>query len=104
MANLQVGIIGTSIRVTIRDQDGTVVDLSTTSTRQLYLKKPEPIGSTLIKTASLVGGGTGGIMEYLTISGDIDTPGKWQLQAAYVNSAGTWRTNVVDLPVLPNLV
>ena len=104
MADLQVGNVGTSIQVTIKDQSGIVVNLSTSTTRKLFLRKPEPAsGTVLIKAASLVGGGTGGIMEYVTVAGDLDVPGAWGLQAKYINSVGTYYTNVVPLPVLPNL-
>ena len=101
LAALQVGNIGSSIRVTVRDQDNTVVDLSTTSTRTIFLR--DPTGKVLSKSGTLVSGGTTGIMEYVTISGDLAIPGEWAIQARFVNSGGTFYTNVDTLPVMQNL-
>ena len=103
MADLQVGNIGTSIRRTIRDQAGAVVDISGTTVRKFYFRKPN--GVVVTKTAALVGGGTGGIMEYVTTAAsDLDIPGEWVLQGFITNSSGSWFTNRDRLPVLQNLV
>ena len=100
-ADVHVGDVGTSVRLTIRDQDNAVVDLSSTSARTIFLVKPN--GQVLTKTAVLVGGGTGGIMEYVSISGDFDLPGHWKAQGKVVNASGTWNSSVISIPVLPNV-
>jgi hypothetical protein len=73
MADLQVGVIGAAITVTLRDQDGALIDLSTSTTRYLYLTRPNNRGTKKF-TATLVGGGTGGQMSYVTVAAtDIDS-------------------------------
>jgi hypothetical protein len=100
-ADLRVGDIGASIRVTIRDQDNVVVSLATTTTRQLFLRKPS--GAVLTKTAALVSGGTTGIMEYVSIAGDLDVPGDWQLQARIVTASIDLKSSIAAMPVRGNL-
>lgn len=103
MPDLQVGAVGVQLLVTIIDQDGVVVDISASSARTLYLKRPQPDNRVLAKTATLVGGGTTGQMQYVTVAGDLDVPGQWHIQGKVVNSTGTYPSEVLPLPVFPNL-
>ena len=101
MANLQVGNVTSTIRRTIKDEDGTVVDISTASAKVFYLKSPK--GKLLTKTASFTTSGTDGQMQCTTSAGDLDTPGQWTLQAKITISSQVLWSNVVTLPVLGNV-
>lgn len=96
-----VGDIGTVIEMTVTNQDDAVVDLSTATTKQIILKKPD--GTKLTKTASFVTDGTDGKLSYTTASGDIDQSGPWQLQAYVVLSGGSWHTTKAEMEVSPVL-
>lgn len=75
---VHVADVGTAFRVTVKDEDGEIVDLSSASVMQLWFRKPD--GTVAVQTAFLLNDGTDGIMEYVTVEGDLDLPGKWRVQ------------------------
>lgn len=77
-AEIHVDDIGTSFRVTMKDEDGVVVDISTATSLLIWFAKAD--GSTMEKTATLVNSGTDGLMEYVTVDGDLDQAGPWKIQ------------------------
>ena len=93
---VHVGDIGTIFRATMYD-GSTVLDISGASTLQLIFAKPD--GTTLTKTAVLTNDGTDGIMEYITVDGDLDTKGDWKIQG-YV-ALYTLRRVHESLPGIP---
>jgi hypothetical protein len=72
------GDVGLTIRLTI-DDDGTVRNISSQSALVMYLTKPNH-GDVLTKTGVVVGSGAGGQFDYVTVAGDLDTPGEWTAQ------------------------
>jgi len=76
-ADLHLDDIGTQILITIKE-DNVAVDLSTATVKQFDFKKKD--GTTMVKEADFYTDGTDGILEYITISGDIDQVGKWSVQ------------------------
>ena len=95
------GDIGTILEFTITDQDGVVVDVSSASTKQIFLRSP--YGKILTKTAAFTTTGGDGKIKYVTISGDIDAPGEWKAQAYVVTSAGSWKTDSTTFTVYANI-
>ncbi len=80
--------VGTKFLVTIQD-GGTVVDVSSASALKILFQKPD--GTTNEeKAASLEGAGTDGQIKYVTVSGDMDTVGKWSIQGKVTIGTGTW--------------
>lgn len=69
--------VGATLRATIRE-DGSAVDLSAATVKQLKLRKPS--GTVVTKTADFTTDGSDGKIEYTTEDGDLDTAGDWQLQ------------------------
>lgn len=100
-AEVHVADVGTIFEATIRDQDGTVVDISAATTKQLLLRKPD--GTLLTKVASLTTTGTDGKMQYTTVANDLDQPGLWRIQGYVVVGAGSWHTDIYDARVHPNV-
>lgn len=70
-------------------QDGTALDISSYTTLQFILLKPD--GSEDTKTAGFATDGTDGVIEYTFVSGDIDQAGKWKVQGR-IAKAGTQLT------------
>lgn len=97
---VHVSDIGTVFEVTIKD-DTVAVDVSTASTKNLLFRKPD--GTILTKAASFKTTGADGIIQYVTISGDLSMPGLWNLQAHIVMSSGNWKSDVATFEVHPNL-
>lgn len=98
---IHLGDIGTSFRISILDCNSNAIDISNASTKQIIFKKPG--GGSLTKTASFVTDGTDGLLEYNTISGDLDEVGTWKIQAYVVAPNGSWRTNFSSFKVHRNL-
>lgn len=94
---MQVGDIGTSIVLTIIDQDGAVVNVSASSARNINFKKPN--GAAMTKSASFFTDGTDGKIAYTTIAGDLDQAGIWDMQAKVVLPSGTWYSEVKKVTV-----
>lgn len=84
-SNVHYGDIGTIFRVTIKDETGTAVNISSATVKTISFRKPS--GALLTKSASFNTDGTDGILKYTAISGDIDQVGVWNWQA-YVKLAG----------------
>ena len=100
VTDITVGDIGTIVRMTIKEL-GSVVDLSSATTKQLVFKKPS--GTTVTKTAAFLTDGTDGIIEYTTQSGDIDVAGNWKVQANLVLTSWTGHTEAVSFRVVAAL-
>lgn len=99
---IQVGDIGTIIRLTIEDC-GTAVDVSSASTMSIILQSPTQGDASVTKTATHFTDGTDGIIQYTLIADDIDTAGIWRVQGKVVMPSGTWSSSVHEIRVLENL-
>jgi hypothetical protein len=106
MERIQVGDIGTIIRVTIQDlqKDGTTpaLDVSTATTQQFIFAKPS--GATLTVTSTFTTDGTDGNVQYTTVSGDINESGNWRLQVKLIFPTGTWHTDIGTFRVHDNIL
>lgn len=101
MANeIHKGDIGTAFQVTLKD-GSTTLDLSTATTKQLKFKKPA--GTIVTKTASFITDGTDGAIEYVTVDGDLDEAGNWNIQAYIVIGSTAFHSDLGDFIVYPNL-
>lgn len=98
---MHVGDIGVAFRVTVKNQDDEVVDLSSASSLQINFKQPD--GTLLEKTATLYTDGTDGIMQYVSVSGFLNQAGKWQIQGFVEVSGGSWYTDITTFNVSSNL-
>jgi hypothetical protein len=101
MADLQVGNVGSVIRRTVKDQDGTAIDLSTASPKQFLIRRAD--GSVVTKSVSFTNSGTDGKVQYTTVAGDLNTPGLYRLQGKFTVGASTYYTNIDTFQVLANL-
>ena len=97
----QVGDIGTTIKATITDQDGAALDVSGASTLQLLFLKPN--GVLVTQTATMTGDGTDGVIQYVTVSGDLDVPGIWKSQGYIVDAGKEHKSSVDSFHVKPNI-
>lgn len=98
---VHLGDIGTSFRLTIKDQDEAVVDISGATTKKITFEKPS--GDSVEKNATFVTDGTDGKMEYVTVSGDLDETGWWRYQGYVVLGAGEWHTDIFKEKIYANI-
>lgn len=90
-----IGSYGQSIRCTITD-GGSAVDISAGTSLMIHFRTPD--GQVISKSASLISGGTTGIMGYTVESGLFDPAnrrllGTWQYQPSLVLGAWSGTTN-----------
>lgn len=89
-AEIHVNDVGTALVVTIPDETGSPVDVSTGTNLKMYLTKPD--GTVLTKTAVLDSDGTDGKIKYVTVAGDLSVKGTWKIQAAVTLGSASWST------------
>lgn len=93
--------IGTIFRLTIVDTAGTAIDVSTAAVKYVYFQKPD--GTKKKKTAAFYTDGSDGIIQYTSVSGDIDQTGLWQVQGYVETSDGKFFTQKTTFSVLNTL-
>lgn len=92
---VHVGDIGVVFTATVKD-GGAVVDVSGMSGASMVFNGPGSAVKT--KTAAFTTDGTDGKVDYTTVSGDLDVPGRWTVQVV-INYTGPTRTFHSDLYV-----
>ena len=85
-----LGDFGTVFELEILDQDGSVVDVSGATTKEVVLENPN--GKATSYAASFTTDGTDGKIEYTLKEGDVDKTGIWRVQGYIVLPAGEWYT------------
>jgi hypothetical protein len=97
LGSIPLGTVGAYIELTIKDQDGTVVDVSGAASKTIRFEKPD--GSRVDKTASFTTDGTDGKIRYATQSGVLDTSGAWEVMGLVVIGTDSYPTDVLKLTV-----
>jgi hypothetical protein len=92
--------VGTVFELTIKE-GSTIVDVSTTTAKQIKFLKPS--GEVLTKTASFTTDGTDGKIKYASIAGDLDEVGPWEIQAVVTFASGEWNSNTSQFDVYRNI-
>lgn len=103
-AQIHVGDTGTSFELTIKNEQGQIVNLATVTIDDIEIIFMKPDGTTLTKTASFVTDGTDGKVKYVTVATDLDAFGTWAIQA-YVNyvAGGALHSDIRRFEVIANL-
>jgi hypothetical protein len=103
MQRYQENDTGIPIRVTVT-LDGAPVDISSATTRQILIKRIAPVGALKTFTATLPGGGTDGVLQYVTQTGDLSPTGRYQIQARLaLGGSYDYRTDVGEFEIAGNL-
>lgn len=104
---IHVGDIGTALIVHVVDENGDDVDISTATTKTIYLT--DPAGTTTAYAASLNTTGTDGRMKYVTVVGNpttvpgtLNARGDWKIEGFVAMTAGSWSTDEGSFGVLPS--
>jgi hypothetical protein len=101
-AEIHVGDVGTVIRITVKDENDTAVDVSgATVTKTFKFLKPD--GTTVLKAASFNTDGVNGILKYTTLAADIDQSGVWKVQVNVVLAGATWYSTWGEFVVHGNI-
>lgn len=90
MARIQKNDWGIRFEITIKDQDGTVVDVSGATTKQIIFKSPG--GDVSAKTATFTTNGTDGKIYWDSTTSFLATAGRWKMQGLYIDANQQNRT------------
>lgn len=101
LTQVQEDFIGLIFRATVKDENGDAIDLSAASTKELHFEAPSGAGKEM--TAAFYTDGTDGVIQYTTVSGDLDEDGVWSVQAYIVIAAFTGHSNKHRFEVVANL-
>jgi hypothetical protein len=100
-SNIHRNDIGTNFLITI--QDGcSIFDISNATVKNFIFKKPD--GTILTVAASFYTNGVDGVLNYVTVSGDIDQAGTWEVQSFVEIPPNQWFSEVTRFKVLEDLV
>lgn len=97
---IHVGNI-TQFKITVATCDETPINLSTATTMDFLLQKPD--GSLLIRAGGFYTDGTDGIVVYTTTTSDLDQQGSWRYQLHLIYDSNEQYTNIVKFKVFANL-
>ena len=95
-----VGDVGTVFRGTFK-QDGTAVSIVGATTKNIIFEKPD--GTIVAKAGSFFTDGADGVLQYASISNDLDKGGKWRLQGHIITPTIEFHSDVVNFKVYDNL-
>lgn len=100
--DLQYGDIDVPLLLRIHRKNGDLETSMGSATNMQIILQP-PGGSSRTKTATLYTDGSDGIIEYSTVSGDINQVGRWGIQGRFSLGGGPRRTSVRHFNVKRNL-
>jgi len=93
--------IGAYIRYQVLDEQDQPKDISGANTKELILRKPN--GSVLTTPAGFMTNGSDGILQYITVDGDLIPPGVYQIQAHLIMPGFNGKTEIRLFDVLKNV-
>lgn len=103
MANeIHLNDIGTIFEITLYDCDIILPDLSEATKMVIKFQKPDK-RTTIDQIASFKSDGNDGIIQYITIDGDLDEIGNWKIQAYIETPSGSWSSDIAKFKVHSNL-
>jgi len=99
---IHVGDTGTAFVYTVKDENGTVVPLNGSTSKQVVFQKPTE-GTTTV-TPSFFTDGTDGKLLYISESGFLSEKGQWRSQGIVnVSGVGPLYSDIKTFQVFPNL-
>lgn len=105
----QVGDVGTAIQIAVEQKDPDDVDqecltipLDGTAVTDVDLIFQPPEGPSFVRTAQIITANPL-LVQYVWVSGDLRTFGRWQVQPHLIEPTRDYRGRVASFLVLPNL-
>lgn len=96
-----VGDVGCVITITVRDEDGTAVDLSGATAKSWTVQKPS--GAQVTWAPVFTTTGTDGKLSYTSVANDLDQAGTWLVQVNLTFLTTSAKCDVVKFHVKENL-
>lgn len=97
MSDMRVSDYGYKIKITLKDSQGIVVNLSSATGLDLILRRPD--NTVLEVTPSLFTDGTDGVVQYVTAPGDLSKLGTWKCQVKVTYSGALYHSTIGSFKV-----
>lgn len=98
---VQKNNVGTVFRVTFKDCDLAVINISTATTKEIIFRDHD--GTTTNKAGAFATDGTDGVLDYTTESGFLAEAGTWSIQGHVVIGTQDFYTEIDTFTVIDNL-
>ena len=96
-----IGDTGTNIILTIKNQDDTVIDVSTATTHEIKMRRAA--GTKVTKTSSFTTDGTDGKIQFTSLATDFSVRGVYKFQAHIVDGGADYHTTIYEQEVFETL-
>jgi hypothetical protein len=93
--------IGVALRGTFKDQDDEIVNIALATTKQIIIHQPG--GDVLTKSGSFVTDGTDGLLQYVTVDGDLTPTGWYKIQGFVIIGSTQYHSDIHKFQVHGNL-
>jgi hypothetical protein len=97
---IHVGDIGTVFKITFKDGTS-IIDISGATTKNIIFCKPD--GTKATKAGTFTTDGTDGILQYTTVTGDLNIQGVWKIQGFITTTSGSWYSSIGYFEVYKNV-
>ena len=98
-----VGSYGQSILITLKDLDGNVQNVSGFTGTKTAIGIAPNKRKTVTATITFNSDGSDGVITWTWASGDIDTPGDWEVQITLNSGSSRIKSYIARMPVVPGL-
>lgn len=103
MAEVKKGDVGTVFRYLFQDQNQGILDLGAQTTLECDFERGD--GSVITRPLAFtqppdgVGDGSDGLAEYVSVAGDIQSVGEWEVEGFVELPSGKWTSDRHKFPV-----
>jgi hypothetical protein len=99
--SVQKNNVGTVFRMTFKDCDAVVIDISSATTKELIFESAD--GARSAKAGVFATNGTDGVLDYTTEAAFLNIAGTWSIQGHVVIGAQDFYTDIQQFTVIDNL-
>jgi len=99
--SIQKNNVGTVFRMTFKDCDGVVIDISSASTKNMIFASPSGVSST--KAGAFTTDGSNGQLDYTSEADFLNEAGTWSVQGHVIIGAQNFKSDISTFTVIDNL-
>lgn len=98
MADAKVAQVGLTIEITVKDENDAVYDISSATTKNVLLRRPD--GTLVTLTGSFTTDGTDGKVQADTDANTFNTAGAYRVAAHIITASDDFETDATTLKVV----
>lgn len=102
-AKIHVGNVGVAFQTTFVDENGTAIDISGASTKQIIASHPDRVTNVYWPGSFITNGVDGGLQYVTNSSGDLPIGGDWRFQGFAIVGTNKWTTDITTVTIYSNV-